>query len=229
MSIALTRKITLLLALLLIFPLTGCNDEAPREKPDRPDVGEDGEPLPPTPEEVAQQIIAQAQLNAPMPRKGSSLPPAVRQTILDLLRREKNRLKGTEDGDRTLEIVEAKVDERVRQYERAELWEYVITMTDAHLIFNPGSVKFNHTRDKALIELRKPRVTVTGIPNFNGRKVAMLRIYLPLTSQTFSEKMSIGEEMHGIRFLDIFGNDRGVRLEYLETGERFIAYVPAAK
>jgi len=229
MTIALTRKIALLLTLMLIFPLTGCDDEVPREKPDRPDVGEDGVPPPPTPEEVAQQIIAEAQLNAPMPRRGASLPPAVRQTILDLLRRERNRLKGTEDGDQSLAIVAAKVDEKVRQYERAELWEYVITMIDAHLIFNPGSVKFSHIRDKALIELRKPKVTVTGIPDFNNRKIAMLRIYLPLSSETFSVKMSIGEEMHGLRFLDIFGNNRGVRLEYIETGERFIAYVPAAK
>lgn len=224
-----TRKIPLILLILLVIPLTGCQDEVARDRPDRPDVGEDGEPLPPTPEEVAQQIIAEAQLNAPIARQGTSLPPAVRKTILDLLRREKNRLKGTEEGDRTLAIVEAKVDERVRQYQRAKLWEHVITMTDAHLIFNPGSVKFNHVRDKALVELRKPRVTVTGIPDFNGRKIAMLRIYMPLTSQTFSEKMSLGEEMHGIRFLEIFGNDRGVRLEYLETGERFIAYVPSAK
>lgn len=228
MMTASIRKFALLVALSLIVSLTGCEEQEARQKPDRPDVDVDAPP-PPTPEEVAQQIITAAQLNAQMPRRGSSLPPAVRQTILDSLRRERNRLKGTEEGDRALAIVEAKVDERVRQYERAELWEHVITMTDAHLIFNPGSVKFNHIRDKALVELRKPRVTVTGIPEFEGRKIAMLRIYLPLTSQTFSEKMAIGEEMHGLRFLSVFGKDRGVRLEYLETGERFIAYLPTAK
>lgn len=228
MMIASTRKFALLVVLLLIVPLTGCEEQAARQKPDRPDVNGDAT-LPPTPEEVAERIIEQAQLNAQLPRRGSSLPPAVRQTILDLLRRERTRLKGTEDGDRTLAIVEAKVDERVRQYERAELWEHVITMTDAHLIFDPGSVKFNHIRDKALLELRKPRVTLQGLPDFDGRKIAMLRIYLPLTSQTFNERMAIGDEMHGLRFLDVFGVDRGVRLEFLETGERFIAYLPASK
>ena len=101
-------------------------------------------------------------------------------------------------------------------------------MTDAHLIFKPGSGKFNHTRDKAILELRKPRVTVRGLPEFDGRKVAMISIYLPLTSQTYFERMAIGEEMHGVRLLSVFGEDRGVRMEYLETGERFVAYLPAA-
>ena len=218
-------KFALAAVLLVMLSLSGCEQQAAREKPQRPDIEE---PLPPSPEEIAQQIITDAQLNAPIPARGSSLPPSVRRTILDLLRRENNRLKGTKDGDRTLAIVQRKVDERVRQYERAELWEHVLTMTDAHQIFKPGSGKFNHTRDKALLELRKPRVTVRGLPEFDGRKVAMLSIYLPMTSQTFFERMGIGEEMHGVRLLSVFGDDRGVRMEYLETGERFVVYLPAA-
>ena len=226
MTNATTYKFVLLAVLMAILPLSGCEQQAAQERPERPDIEE---PAPPSPEEIAQRIIEEAQLNAPIPKRGSSLPPSVRQTILDHLRREKNLLKGTEDGDRALAIVERKVDERVRQYERAELWEHVLTMTDAHLIFKPGSSKFNHTRDKAFLELRKPRVTVHGIPEFGGRKIAMLSIYLPMTSQTFTEEMAVGEEMHGIRFLGVFGDDRGVRMEYLETGERFVAYLRAAK
>lgn len=202
--------------------LSGCEDQAARERADLE------QPPPPSPEEVAQKIIADAQLNKPMPAPNSSLPPAARQTILDLLRREKNRLQGTEDGDQALAIVARKVDQRIRRYERAELWEHVLTLTDAHLIFKPGSSKFNHTREKALTELRKPRVTVRGLPDFGGQRIAMLSFYLPMTNQTFIEHMAIGEEMHGVRLLGVFGEDRGVRMEYLETGERFIAYIPAA-
>ncbi len=220
-----TLKLVLLAALAMLVALSGCEEQTARERPQRPELEQ---PPPPSPEEIAQKIITDAQLDAPMPAAGSSLPPSVRQTILDLLRREKNRLQGTEDGDRALAIVARKVDERVRRYERAELWEHVLTMTDAHLIFKPGSAKFNHTRDKALTEVRKPRVTVRGLPEFDGRKVAMLTIYLPMTSQTYFERMAIGEEMHGVRFLSVFGEDRGVRMEYLETGERFVAYLPAA-
>ena len=220
-------KVAFLAVLIVILPLSGCGEQSDRERAKRPDVNSE-EPAPPSPEEIAKKIIEEAQLNAPIPPRGSSLPPSVRQTILDLLRREKNLLKGTEDGDRALAIVARKVDERVRQYERVELWEHVLTMTDAHLIFKPGSTKFNHTRDKALIELRKPRVTVHGIPEFDGQKIALLSIYLPMTSETFTERMSIGEEMHGVRFLSVFGDDRGVRMEYLETGERFVAYLRAA-
>lgn len=218
-------KFALLALVVATLSLSGCESKSDRERPERPDIEA---PPPPSPEEIAKRIVEEAQLNAPIPKRGSSLPPSVRQTILDLLRRENNRLKGTEDGDRALAIVARRVDDRVREFERAELWEHVLTMTDAHLIFKPGSSKFNHTRDKAVLELRKPRVTVHGLPEFDGRKVAMLSIYLPMTSETFSERMSIGEEMHGVRLLGVFGEDRGVRMEYLETGERFVAYIPAA-
>lgn len=149
--------------------------------------------------------------------------------MLDLLRREKARLQGTEDGDKSLAIVARKVDERVRQYERAELWEHVLTLTDAHLIFKPGSPKFNHTRDKAQVEIRKPRVTLKGLPEIDGRKTVILSFYLPMTNKTYSERMTLGEEMHGARLLSVIGKDRGVRMEYLETGEIFEVYFPAAK
>ena len=79
-----------------------------------------------------------------------------------------------------------------------------------------------------MLELRKPRVTVHGLPDVDGRKVAILTFYLPLTSQTYSEQMAIGEEMHDVRFLSVFGEDRGVRLVYLQTGERLLAYPPRA-
>lgn len=219
-------KLSLLAALAAMVALSGCEDQAARERAERQ---AQEQPPPPSPEEVAQKIIADAQLNAPMPTRGSSLPPSVRQTMLDLLRREKNRLQGTEDGDQALAIVARKVDGRVRQYERAELWEHALTLCDAHLIFNPSSKKFNHTRDKALLELRKPRVVVKGLHEVDGRKIAFLSFYLPMTNETFSERMAMGEEMHGARLLGVFGRNRGVRMEYLETGERFIAYVPAAK
>lgn len=219
-------RLSLLAAVAMLAALSGCEDEAKRKKTGR-DAQE--ELPPPTPEEVAQKIISDALLDAPIPRKGTSLPPTVRRTMLDLLRREKTRLQGTEDGDKALAIVASKVVERVRQYERAELWEHVLTLTDAHLIFDPGSKRYNYTRDKALVELRKPRVTLGGLPEIDGRKTVILRFYLPMTNKTHSERMTLGEEMHGTRLLSVIGKDRGVRMEYLETGEVFEVYFSAAK
>ena len=57
----------------------------------------------------------------------------------------------------------------------------------------------------------------------------MLSIYVPLTSETFKETLSVGEEAHGIKFLGVFGENRGVRLEYLETGERYTALLNSAR
>ena len=221
-----TLKFLLLAVLVAMVALSGCEDQAALRRAERKTQEQ---PPPPSPEEIAQKIIADAQLNAPVPEEGSSLPPSVRQTMLDLLRREKNRLQGTEDGDQALAIVARKVDDRLRQYERAELWEHVLALSDAHLIFKPGSRQFNHTRDKALTELRKPRVTVKGLPEFGGPKIAILSFYLPMTHVTHPARMAFAAEKYTVRRPGGFGEDRGVRMEYLETGERFIAYVPSAR
>ncbi len=84
-------------------------------------------------------------------------------------------------------------------------------------------------RERALTELRKPRVTLRGLPEFDGQKIAMMSIYLPMTSETHFERMRVGEEMHGIKLLGVFGDDKGVRIEYVETGDRDVVYLPYAK
>ena len=208
---------------LALVLLAGCESPTPRERPEAPE-----EPPPPTPEELAMALMADMQLDGPLPRPGSSLTPAVRQNILDVLKQKKVELAVTVEGKRALAIVQHRLNERVRDFERAELWEHVLAYTDAHLILDPESTKFDHTRENALVELRKPRVTLSGLPEFEGRKIAFLTFYLPMTSESHKERMAIGEVMYGIRLLGIFGRDRGVRLEYLETGERFVAYLPAA-
>jgi hypothetical protein len=59
--------------------------------------------------------------------------------------------------------------------------------------------------------------------------MAMLSIYIPMSSQTFKETLSVGDEAHGVQFLGVYGENRGVRLEYLETGERYVALLKSAK
>lgn len=215
-------SITMVLSTITLF--SGCNSEpTPPPKPVDPNA-----PIV-TPQDIAAGVIQDAQLSGPLPRPGSKMPVSVRRNVLDLLRREKVSLAGTPEGDVAIDIIKKRIDERVRAFERAELWEHVLTYSDAHVIFSPNSKKFNRARETALTELRKPRVTVTGLPEFDGHKLAMLNIYIPMTSKKYREQLAIGEEKHGIRVLDVYGDDLGVRLEYLETGERFIAYLPGAK
>lgn len=206
------------------FP--GC-DTQPGARPDQPESPE--APPPPTPEEIAQKEISDLGLDQALPRRGARLSAGMRQNILSQFRSTKNRLSGKPEGEAALEIIKTRLEERIRAAERNELWEHTLTYIDAHGILDPDSKKFSFVRDRALTELRKPRVTVRGLPEFDGQKIAMLSIYLPMTSETHFERMRVGEEMHGIKLLGIFGEDKGVRIEYLETGDREVVYLPTAK
>lgn len=212
------------LSVLAIISFSACQKEpTPATRPIDPNA-----PII-TPQDIAAGVLKDAQLDGPLPRRGSKMPKLVRRNVLDLLRREKVSLAGTPEGDVAIQIIKKKIDERIRDFERAELWEHVLTYSEAHLIFSPNSKKFIRARETALTELRKPRVTVTGLPVFDGHKLAMLNIYIPMSSKTYREQLAIGEEKHGIRVLSVYGDDLGVQIEYLETGERFIAYLPGVK
>lgn len=207
------RRLTVLLAVLLIA-IAGCEKE------------EEEEPLveeapPPSPQEIAQKIIRELDLTAPIPPPEWNMPKEVIPGYLSAFRSARSQHSSTMEGKEALRIVSRAVDKRLNRMEEAEHWDAILLLCDVHEILNPGSTKFNLSREKAEVELRKPRVTVKGIMEAAGQKVAFLHYYLPLTGERFDERVRVGEEFYGLRLLNIIGMDRGVRLEYLETGESF--------
>jgi hypothetical protein len=50
-----------------------------------------------------------------------------------------------------------------------------------------------------------------------------------MTDKYYKETVQVGDEIHGLRVVNVFGQDRGVTLEYLETGELFVAYMQRSK
>lgn len=199
----------------------GCSEIAKEPPPE--------EPPPPSAQEIAQQILTDAQLTMPLPARGSRVARVERDTLLRKLQEAKRLHSGAEEGREALRIVERKVEERIRASADAKLWEHAMMYIDAYEIFNPDSTKFRLTRERALQQLRKPIVTVRGLPYVEGRKVALLSFYMPLSHRTESVQLQIGDELYGMKLLGIVGEDRGVDLRYLETGEVVRALLPSAK
>lgn len=214
-------------AICLMAGVSGCGGTGEPAQP-KP-VGEAGAPPPPTPEELARRAIKDLELDQPLPAAGSRLPGSVRSSILTQFEQQQSNLSKTPEGQAALEIIKKKTEERVRALYSSQMWEHVIVYSDAYAKLDPQSKKFDEMRQKSEVELRKPRVTVRGLPQKDGMQFAMLSIYIPMTSQTYTEDLRVGEEMHGIKFLEVFGDNKGVRLEYLETGERFVVLLPSAK
>ena len=208
-------------------PLSGCGG---KEDPKKPKTAVDpNAPPPPTPEELAKNAIAELALDQPLPLPGARMTPAVRDSTLSAFRKKYSDLSRTPEGKIALDQVQKVLEDRIAAYENGRFWEHSLTYIDAYLMFQPKSKKYDQLKEKALTELRKPRVTLKGLPEVSGEKVAQVLIYIPLTSETFTERMSAGEEMHGVKYLGVFGKDRGARMEYLETGERFVAFLPSQK
>lgn len=217
----------LVLVAIVFGILPGCGGGSEPAQPSQ--TGDAAAPPPPTPEEIARRVITDLELDAPLPARGARLPASVRATMLSQFDQQKATLSKTPEGQAALEIVKQKTEDRIEALCNAQLWEHVVAYTDAYARLDPDAKKFDEMRAKAEVELRKPRVKVTGLPQVNGHQVAMLSIYIPLTSETHKETLSVGEEMHGVKFLGVFGENRGVRLEYIETGERYTALLDSAK
>ncbi len=214
--------------IVLMLVLTGCGDILGPRPEKKTDVDPNAPPEP-TAQDIANKIINDAQLDTPIPLPGGSFSPALKTNMLNMLRTAKAQYSADSKGQEALRFVEQRIDRRIKEFKNAEAWEHVMAFTDAFLVFKPESKKYNRLREQALVQLRKPRLTLRGLPILQGQKVALVRFYIPLDNSTYNERMFIGEELHGIKLRSVFGDDLGINVEYLETGERYVVYMPGKK
>lgn len=203
--------------LLVVIALLGCKEPEP-EEPEGPPP-----PPPPTPQELANKVIQDAQLNSPLPPAGSRMPPAAAQNLRDIITREKNTKSASEDGKVALQFVSRALERRIQEANNAELWEFVVVYIDVYAILNPGSARYDSMKQRATTELLKPQPSITGFlaDGRTGDTIVILNLYLPQNGQTYSERMRVGEELYGLKLVEIIGNNKGVVMEYGVTGQTF--------
>ena len=208
------RIFSLFAVLAFALVLAGCGERKPPEPPPPP---------PPTPEEIAAKIIADLRINQALPAPGSTLPAEASRNFLNAVRGAKTQNSISTDGKQAMLIVSQKLDVRLRALDKNELWEHLLNYCDAHLILNPGSKKFTRSRDKAIAELKKPRVTVEGYfhDGNTGQTAVFMNFYLPIEKVTRQEEVRVGEEFYGLKLVQIIGKNQGVTMEYMETDETY--------
>lgn len=211
------RALSLLAVFAMAFCVTGCGEREPEVSDEPPP------PPPPTPQQIADKIMTDLQLNDPLPAPGATMSKQASSNFLSTVKSAKTRNSASQDGKQALQIVSQKLDSRLRALEDNQLWEHVLTFCDAHLVLNPDSRKFDRTREKAVAELKKPRVTIGGFfhDGKTGQTVVFVDFYLPTDKESHQEKVRVGEEFYGLRLVAIIGNNQGVTMEYLETGQAF--------
>lgn len=212
--------------LMAVLFLPGCaEEEAPVVVPTKAAAP------PPTPSEIAFQISRSLGLNAPLPAAGSTLPPGTAKTFKASITRIKNEQVTKEEGLEVLGFISSNLEKRIRKMEGAKLWHHLLIYEEGYRILNPRSQKFKRQRDKAIIELKRPTVTLTGFMH-DGRNdytIAFVEIHMPLEDKVYEERMRPGEEIHGVKLIKVIGNNQGVTFEFLEDGDIFDVYMKSAK
>lgn len=198
----------------LVGFFAGCAEEKDAE----PEVAA---PPPPTVNELQTQIETALQLNVPLPPPTTSLSGADAAAWLGQVRSQKQTHSATPNGQQALRNVSKKIEERLDLAEKQKMWEFVALFCDAHEALNPGSTKYVQTKQRAIVELKKPRVKISMIIERDGITTAIAKVTLPLEGKTYDEVFRTGEILHGIRLVEFIGKARGARFEYLETGEMF--------
>ncbi len=189
---------------------------APKEPP-KP--AEPPPPPPPTPEEISAKIVTEIGLNNPLPAPGAVMTVEEVQAFKSAVQKAKNQNNSSPDGKRALQLTSSKLDERIRALEENQLWEHALTMIEGYEILNAGSPKWSATKELAVAELAKPKVTIVGFMTTHDQNSVLLNFYLPIQKTNQRQQVRVGEEFFGLKLVEIIGDNQGVRLEYSNTGQ----------
>jgi len=207
------RKLSVLTALTIaLLVIVGCTKKEP-PKPVTPPA-----PPPPTAAEIAQQIRGQI---TPLIAQGAT--PAVKAQLLSALQSAKTTHSVTDNGKQALSTIKSEVEEQVKQTFDQKRWAMCMALCDAVDILDPGNQRVARYKERATIEFNKPQVKLQGFLTDETTKAvyAYLEIYLPETGKTEHKQVQENEEFLGLRFVEIIGDLKGIKLEYRKTGETY--------
>lgn len=191
---------------------------------------------PPTPNAIAQAILANVQMTGPLPPEGTRLTNEETEAVLTVLRQA--HMKHSENLDpkdpeviqfneEVLTIVDRAIEDRFEKARKAKLWKHALLYADAYAIFHPKSTRFSVSRELAVKELSKPEVSIRALFEDDDVRVAILDFHIPLTDETFkSLELEQGKSLHGMRFVEVIGLDRGIRMQNEETRAFVNVYFP---
>lgn len=217
-----SRTLTLCFVILVAF--CGCKKEPPPplEKPPPP---------PPSPEELAIPIKACIEPLRELTRnaapgkgwgaggKGASglLRRPVQKQVVDCLKSEYQKNRGKVNGPEALTIVQRELEDIIRLARDQERWRLVVGCIGAFKAVAPNSSKMDALLRRADLHMRRPIVRVRGFfdDNENNETYVFLEFTLRPSMKKYQERMRVGDEKHEVRLLDLVGDKKGVRLEYL--------------
>ncbi len=224
------------MVVLACVSLTACT-QAPPPKPATPPPPPD-----PTPEEVAAEIrpciqplgtLLQDSGGKGAGEKGmgaqGGLEDAVKEQALNCLRTARSKHQVTEYGKAGLAIITHELESIISGARDQQRWRLVAGAIEAFEVLEPGNPKMNRLKERALLHINRPSVSVQGFfdDKQSGETYAFLDVMLKPSGEHVKVKAREGEEFNNIRLKDFYGDKKGVELEYLLIpGETWVVKGP---
>ncbi len=219
------------IGIVAVLLLTACEDVAFwQEEPEEPDPT----PIPePSPEEMVQDALQQLfilDLIPPNTPLQMLLTPEGRRQLLQNVASWRAQAATTESGRDAIEKLRLNLDSRMREARDDQNAALVLLICDILDVLGDERGIIDRYREWAEIHNNRPVVTIRGW--FQQQDIeleeiyAFVQIYTPETGEIHSEQVREGDIVHGLEFVEIIGRNRGMRIEYLATGDRFDVYGP---
>lgn len=151
----------------------------------------------------------------------AELPAGTGEPIANALRAVKSKHAMSQNGPAAIQKVTSAIEDLVTNANDRQLWGVVVAACDALQSMNPESSKIDRYRERALLQLNRPKVTISGSSSVRDKTVFFMDVYLPETKKTESRQQSVGDEFLGLHFVEVIGDNQGVKFEYKATGDVF--------
>ncbi|MBI5093422.1 MAG: hypothetical protein HZB26_13400 [Candidatus Hydrogenedentes bacterium] len=153
---------------------------------------------------------------------GQDVPRETGAAIAGALGSAKGKNAAEPNGPDAISQVTSELEDLVKAANDKQLWGTVVSACDALAAMDPSSPKVARYKDKAILQLNRPVVKITASTKIgDGKTVFFFDVFLPDKNKTESQKVSVGDEFCGLRFVEVIGNDEGVKLEYKAVGDTF--------
>lgn len=209
---------TISIAIVLAAALAGCGEEAFWKKPVEPQ-----QPAPPSKEQILAEVKPAIEpfrdVLRPMPDggRGPGLTGENRDKVINALRDAQIKYGNTDNGPAALREVGAEIAEIARKARDDDRWVLVQACVDAYEILNMKSVALERLDNRAKEILSRPTVEVKGF--LDDKETGVTNVFLELTNRDTKEVKRItareGDEFDNLRLVEIIGNNKAVRFEYL--------------
>lgn len=216
------KPVSTLLAVLLAGILVGCAEEEPEVVTPPPSEFVQPKTLPN--ERVLSDFYKASGVNDPLPdNKQALMTSTTAQRLVKSANDLKRSSERAEDPEAVVNTAADLLAEKIKEAEAKNLWSFVGPLVEAYQVLRPDDKLYQPYAERAQRQLNRPKVALRGLyhDHTSGMTTASLKVYDPVTRETTTENIRLGEKYRGIKFTKIIGKDEGIELEIESTGTTF--------